>query len=69
MLNLYAVTVWHSSEPNHLQTIEIRTYSARRAEELASETFPCCRAVAEQINDLIERLPTLPYLRPPARAH
>jgi hypothetical protein len=69
MLNLYAVTVWHSSEPNHLQTIEIRTYSAHRAEELAGETFPCCRAVAEQINDSNERLPTLPYLRTTGRTH
>ena len=28
MLNLYAVTVWHSSAPRDIETIEVRTYSA-----------------------------------------
>ena len=70
MLNLYAVTVWHSSEPRRFATIEIRTYSARRAEHLASESFPGCRAIAEPVYDLIERnLPTAPYFRSASRAH
>ena len=51
MLILYGVTVWHSSEPRHFETIEIRTYSTRRAEHLARESFPCCRAVAEPLTD------------------
>ena len=69
MLNLYAVIVWHSSEPRHFETIEVRTYNARRAEHLASESFPGCRAIAEPIYDLIERnLPTLPYFRSTAQA-
>jgi len=55
MLNLYAVTVWHSSEPQQFETVEVRTYSARRAEHLASESFPGCRTIAEPIYDLMER--------------
>jgi hypothetical protein len=51
MLNLYGVTVWHSSEPSHFETIEIRTYSTHRAEHLARESFPGCRAVAEPLTD------------------
>jgi hypothetical protein len=70
MLNLYAVTIWHSSEPRRFATIEVRTYSARRAEHLASESFPGCRAIAEQVDDLIERnLPAAPYFRSTAPAH
>jgi hypothetical protein len=49
MLNLYAVKVWHSSEPRHAETIEVRTYTARRAEHLASESYPGCEASAEPI--------------------
>jgi hypothetical protein len=58
MLNLYAVTVWHSSAPRHFETIEVRTYTARRAEDLASESFPGCMAVAKPIFDWIERKPS-----------
>ena len=64
MLNLYGVTVWHSSEPRHFETIEIRTYSTHRAEDLARESFPGCRAVAEALTDAPSRRP---YFRP-ARA-
>ena len=53
MLNLYAVKVWHLSGPGHFETIEVRTYTARRAEELASESFPCCIAAARRIIDLV----------------
>jgi hypothetical protein len=44
MLKLYAVTVWHTSEPRHFETIEVRTYSANRAEHLATESYPGCKA-------------------------
>lgn len=50
MLNLYAVTVWHASAPRHAEMIEVRTYTARRAEHLASESFPGCIASAQQVN-------------------
>ena len=53
MLNLYAVKVWHSSEPRHFETIEVRTYTARRAEDLASESFPGCMAAALRITDVL----------------
>jgi hypothetical protein len=70
MLNLYAVPVWHSSGPDQFETVEVRTYSARLAEHLASESFPGCRVIAEPIYDLIERvLPTAPYFQSTARAH
>ena len=46
MLKLYAVRVWHTSEPRHLETIEVRTYTAQRAEHLASESYPGCNAYA-----------------------
>ena len=49
MLNLYAVKVWHSSEPRHAEMIEVRTYTARRAEHLASESYPGCEASAQPI--------------------
>ncbi len=69
MLNLYAVKVWHSSEPRHFETIEVRTYTARRAENLANESFPGCMAAAERISDVIERnSASSPYFRPLARA-
>lgn len=50
MLNLYSVTIWHSSGPRDVETIEVRTYTARRAEDLASESFPGCRAAAEPLD-------------------
>ena len=50
MLNLYAVTVWHASAPRHVEMIEVRTYTVRRAEHLASESFPGCRASAELLH-------------------
>jgi hypothetical protein len=53
MLNLYSVKVWHLSGPRHFETIEVRTYTARRAEDLASESFPGCLAAAERIFDLV----------------
>jgi hypothetical protein len=46
MLNLYAVKVWHVREPLHIEMIEVRTYSAKRAEALARESFPGCQAAA-----------------------
>ncbi len=69
MLNLYAVKVWHSSEPRHAETIEVRTYTARRAEHLASESFPGCSASAKPVRNLIEPPPGSPHLRQPTRAH
>ena len=70
MLNLYAVKVWHLSRLRHFETIEVRTYSAQRAEHLASESFPCCIAAAERITDSVQRSPTTsPHFRPPARRH
>jgi len=44
MLNLYAVKVWRPGEPHYSETIEIRTYTARRAQDLAAESFPGCTA-------------------------
>ena len=70
MLNLYAVKVWHSSGPRHFETIEVRTYTVRRAEELANESFPGCMAVAERIFDWIEcKPPNSPYFLPATRPH
>ena len=68
MLNLYAVTVWHSNTPRNVETIEVRTYSAKRAEHLASESFPGCRALAKPVGELTEAS-TPPYSRWPERAH
>ena len=51
MLNLYGVTIWHSSGLGHFEMIEVRTYSIQRAEHLARESFPCCRAIAELVAD------------------
>jgi hypothetical protein len=68
MLNLYAVKVWHSSGPRHFEMIEVRTYTARRAEHLASESFPGCVAAAERIAELIQyNQPGTPYFRPSRR--
>jgi hypothetical protein len=44
MLKLYAVKVWRTSEPRYCETIEVRTYNARRAEDLATESYPGCTA-------------------------
>jgi hypothetical protein len=68
MLNLYVVTVWHSSAPHDIETIEVRTYSAARAEQLASESFPGCSAVAEPLDiETLHRgqvpLPSMPMVR------
>jgi hypothetical protein len=70
MLNLYAVKVWHTSEPRHFEMIEVRAYSAQRAEHLASESFPGCMASAKPIFELMEsNAPRSPYFRPAARTH
>jgi hypothetical protein len=52
MLNLYAVTVWRAHEPRRCETVEVRTYSAKRAEQLASESYPGCQAIAALIADV-----------------
>jgi hypothetical protein len=44
MLTLYAVKVWRTGEPGYCEIIEIRTYSAQRAQRLATESFPGCSA-------------------------
>jgi hypothetical protein len=44
MLNLYAVKVSRLEEPRNHEKIEVRTYTARRAELLALETYPGCDA-------------------------
>jgi hypothetical protein len=67
MLNLYAVKVWHSSEPHHAETIEVRTYTSRRAEHLARESFPGCSARAEATPGMFETVP--PYFERSVRAH
>jgi hypothetical protein len=67
MLNLYAVKVWHLSGPCHFETIEVRTYTAQRAEHLASESFPGCLAAAEWISAVIKRDSPPPYYRPITR--
>ena len=66
MLNLYAVKVWHNCEPRHFETIEIRTYTARRAEELAAESYPGCKAAASPIG-FARKEPALPP-GPPSHA-
>ena len=69
MLNLYAVKVWHSSGPRHFETIEVRTYTARRAEDLANESFPGCLAAAQRIFDLMQcNAPSSRFFRPNTRA-
>jgi hypothetical protein len=70
MLNLYAVKVSHASEPRNFEMIEVRAYSAQRAELLANESFPGCIAVAERIADAMQGAPTIsPYFRPRTRPH
>ena len=44
MLKLYAVSVWRTREPRNYETIEVRTYTARRAQDLAIESYPGCAA-------------------------
>jgi hypothetical protein len=51
MLELYAVKVWHLSGPRYFEMIEVRAHSARRAEDLARESFPGCMAAAQRIFD------------------
>jgi hypothetical protein len=53
MLNLYVVKVWHTSEPRYFETVEVRTYTAQRAEHLATESYPGCKAqIASKARDL-----------------
>jgi hypothetical protein len=68
MLNVYAVTVWHSSAPRHTETIEVRTYTLRRAEHLARESFPGCTAKADTTAGITDHLQAMPYLQPTPRA-
>jgi hypothetical protein len=49
MLDLYAVKLWHPSQPNHFEIIEVRTHSATRAEHLVRESFPGCKAEATSV--------------------
>jgi hypothetical protein len=49
MLNLYAVKVWHPSAPRYGETINIWTYTIDRAEYLAAESYPGCRAAAQPL--------------------
>jgi len=44
MLKFYAVKVWRTSEPRNYETIWVRTYTARRAQDLAIESYPGCSA-------------------------
>jgi hypothetical protein len=44
MLKLYAVAVSSITKPRTHQTIQVRTYSARRAQQLMLETYPECSA-------------------------
>jgi hypothetical protein len=44
MLKLYAVNVWHNSKPRHVESIQVRTYTAKRAAALAIESYPGCDA-------------------------
>jgi hypothetical protein len=41
---LYAVKVCRTSEPHNYEIIEVRTYTARRAQDLALENYPGCNA-------------------------
>jgi hypothetical protein len=43
-LKLYSVEVSRLSIPRDHETIQVRTYSARRAQELMLETYPDCSA-------------------------
>ena len=44
MLKLYDVKVWRTGEPHNFEYVEVRTYTARRAQLLALETYPGCKA-------------------------
>jgi hypothetical protein len=44
MLKLYAVEVRRVSEPCRTETVWVRTYTARRAQSLAIESYPGCDA-------------------------
>ena len=44
-LKLYAVEVSRLSIPRNHETIQVRTYSARRAQQLMLETYPDCSAL------------------------
>jgi hypothetical protein len=64
MLNLYAVKVWHPSAPCYGETINIWTYTIDRAEYLAAESYPGCRAAAQPLADLAKLNPRPPgYFR------
>jgi len=68
MLNLYAVKVWHPSAPRYGETINIWTYTIDRAEYLAAESYPGCRAAAQPLAYLAELKPRPPgYFRRPQR--
>jgi hypothetical protein len=43
-LKLYSVEVSRLTIPRNHETIQVRTYSARRAQELMLETYPDCIA-------------------------
>ena len=60
MLNLYAVKVWHPSAPRYGESINIWTYTIDRAEYLAAESYPGCRAAARPLVDLAELSPRSP---------
>jgi hypothetical protein len=49
MLKLFAVNLWHRSTREYSETIEVRTYTPERAEDLARESYPGCRALAERV--------------------
>ena len=44
MLKLYAVNVWRIAESRNYDTVWVRTHTARRAQELAMESYPGCDA-------------------------
>jgi len=68
MLNLYAVKVWHPSAPRYGETINIWTYTIDRAEYLAAESYPGCRAAAQPLAYRAELKPRPPgYFRRPQR--
>jgi len=46
MRKLYAVKVWRTREPRNYETIWVRTSTARRAQDLAIESYPGCNADA-----------------------
>jgi hypothetical protein len=44
ILKLYAVKVRHVTRPGNYETIWVRTSTARRAQDLAIESYPGCNA-------------------------